>query len=337
MQFELTAPAMLEALRVRSVARQTAAVAAPGPGERPVPTTPTRPVAVPEASPPPATGTRTDAPTGASSASALHDRRDSFGLDSRMEMGSGGFLGLAIFPVVLFRDGMALTDVEGLGFPASVDAHRRAHPGDWTRWRHSNQEIQVLKAGSWAKLAFRRTYSTLPAGFRFDGRFARASGVRNIALGGSASVNVVSEYQFTGDGQVIRDGSVGSTASAGSGTVVTSNIAPNRRGQYTIEGVTLHIRYDDGSEEHGFLMTDLGIPRARCGSMARRTGDDSDIPERPYVGMRVRQRATRQAAGSDRRTRMHREAGVNARHIVKAPAESLETVSAHNAIARARG
>jgi hypothetical protein len=187
---------------------------------------------------------------------------DSFGFDTRAEMGFGGFIGLKVFPVVLFRDGTALTDVGGLGFAGGLAAHRRAHPADWTRWRRQGGEIQLLDDTKWDKLAFRRTYATLPTDFRLIGRFRRLSGVGNIAVGGTQSVTAVSEYEFTADGRVVRDGAVGSTASAGGTSVVTSAVAANRRGRYTIDGITLRIRYDDGSEELRILVTDPTDPKS---------------------------------------------------------------------------
>lgn len=193
---------------------------------------------------------------------ALATSISAFGFDTRPEMGMGGFIGLAVYPVVLFRDGAALTDIEGLGFPGGIAAHRRANPTKWTRWRKQGDEIQLLDEGKWEKLQFRKTYSTLPRDFRLNGRFSRSGGVGNVAVGGTSSVTVVSQYLFAPDGRVVRDGSVGSSSSAGDISVVTSQVAPNRRGRYTIDGITLHIRYDDGSEESRILVTDPDDPKS---------------------------------------------------------------------------
>jgi uncharacterized protein (DUF58 family) len=117
-----------------------------------------------------------------------------------------------------------------------------------------------VKKGAWGKLAFTKTYSTLPRDFRLNGRFTRLSGVGNVAVGGAASVTAVSQYTFMRDGRVLRDGSVGSSTSEGNASVVTSNVAPNKRGRYSIEGITLRIRYDDGREESRILVTDPADP-----------------------------------------------------------------------------
>ena len=202
------------------------------------------------------------APGSGDTGSALARRIESFGFDTRAEMGVGGFIGLAVYPVVLFRDGVALTDVEGLGFPGGVDAHRSANPNKWTRWRKQGAEIQLLKKGEWAKLAFNRTYSTLPADFRLNGRFRRLSGVGNVAIGGTSAVTSVSDYLFAPDGRVVRDGAVGSSSTAGDISVVTSTVAPNRRGRYSIDGITLRIRFDDGTEERRILVTDPADPKS---------------------------------------------------------------------------
>jgi hypothetical protein len=254
-QFARIAPTMIAALRARVstpatsavVSRETAPVASPSPAT---------PVAVA-----PAPGTsRAGTIVAPASSSELAARIESFGFDTRTSMGVGGFIGLDVYPVVLFRDGTALTDVEGLGFPGGVEAHRRANAGKWTRWRKAGAEIQLEKKGAWTKLAFTKTYSTLPRDFRLNGRFTRLSGVGNVAYGGTSSVTAVSQYTFLRDGRVLRDGSVGSSSSEGNASVVTSSVAPNMRGHYSIEGITLRIRYDDGREESRILVTDPADP-----------------------------------------------------------------------------
>jgi hypothetical protein len=203
-----------------------------------------------------ATQARAQSHPASETTAAIAQRIDAFGFDTRTEMGMGGFIGLKIYPVVLFRDGTALTEVDGLGFAGGLDAHRRAQPLRWTRWRRTGAEIELEKKGKWDKLAFRRTYSTLPRDFRLSGRFSRASGTGNIAVGGTASVTVVSQYEFTADGRVVRDGSAGSSASERGASVVTTSSAASQRGRYSIDGIMLRIRYDDGSQEQRILVTD---------------------------------------------------------------------------------
>jgi hypothetical protein len=210
---------------------------------------------------PPASRGRQDAQraTPAASIVALIDR---FGFSTRPAMGVGGFIGLKIFPVVMFRDGSVLMDVEGLAFAGGLAAHRAAHADDWTRWRRQGSEYQLLNDGNWKKLAFQNTYSTLPANFRLAGRFRSVSGVGNLAIGGNQSVTVVSEYLFSADGRVVKSGAVGATAGAGDISTVSSQVSPAERGRYRIDGITLVMRFDDGTEEQRILVTDPSDPKS---------------------------------------------------------------------------
>jgi hypothetical protein len=192
---------------------------------------------------------------------SLVRRIEAFAFDTRTSIGVGGFVGLDVYPVVLFRDGTALTDVKGLGFEGGLNAHRSANPRRWTRWRREGGKIEVQKTDGWRKLAFQAAYSTLPADFRLNGRFRRLSGGGTVAVGGTASVAVVSDYQFAPDGSVIRNGSVGASSREGGASVVTSTISPDKRGRYRIDGITLHMRFDDGSEERRILVTDPASPK----------------------------------------------------------------------------
>jgi hypothetical protein len=239
-QLSRKSPELLRALRAQGTAPAVAvAGAAPVAGQPPAPRR-----------------------AGATVDPALLRSINAFGFDTRAEMGMGGFIGIKVYPVVLFRDGSALTDIAGLAFAGGVDAHRRAHADDWVRWRTQGGEIQLLKDGKWDKLEFQKTYSTLPRDFRLNGRFRRSSGTGNIAVGGTQSVTVVSTYLFSSDGRVVRDVAVGSTASAGDIAVATSQAGPDRRGRYSIDGITLLIRYDDGSEERRLLVTDPADPKS---------------------------------------------------------------------------
>lgn len=207
----------------------------------------------------PATAPATPSATAPVSAATLA-LIDSFAFDTRPKMGLGGFIALDIFPVVLFKSGEALIDVEALRFPAGMAAHRAANPQAWSRWRRQGGTVQVMKHGQWKDLPFDRTYASLPPDFRLSGRFRSTSGVGNIAVGGQQSVTVVDEYRFGADGSVIRTGAVGSTAQAGDTTVVTRGGPAERRGRYRTDGLLLRIDYDDGSREQRVLITDPRKP-----------------------------------------------------------------------------
>ncbi|SFF95019.1 hypothetical protein SAMN05518801_10493 [Novosphingobium sp. CF614] len=218
-----------------------ASAASPAP-----PTSPARaamPTAPSRSTPPPA------------SIRALASRIDSFGFDTRSKMGIGGFIALEVYPVVLMKDGRALTDIELLS-QGAVGSE------DWTRWRRASGRIEILKEGAWKALPFSRTYSTLPAGFRLDGRFQRLSGVGNVAVGGSQSVSAVQEYQFSRDGTVTNADSAGSTGSADATSVATFSRAAGRTGRYRIDGLVLTIDWNDGASESHIIVTDPTDPKS---------------------------------------------------------------------------
>lgn len=191
---------------------------------------------------------------------ALLAQIDAFGFDSRTTMGIGGFITTEIYPVVLFRDGRLLRDIEGLMDPRGVAAHQAAHAKQWTRWRREGGELQIAGDKGWAKLPFQSTFRQLPADMRLNGLYRRLGGTGNVAMGGTASVTVSNEYLFSPDGRVSRDASAGATASTGGTSVVTRSQATNRQGRYRIEGAMLTIRYDDGSEEARLIVTDPKDP-----------------------------------------------------------------------------
>jgi hypothetical protein len=186
---------------------------------------------------------------------------DSFGFATRVGMGMGGFITTEIYPVVLFRDGAALTDVTGLSDPSGAVANRTKNPSDWTRWRRSGGKVELMKGGAWEALPFPRTYAGLPPGFRLNALYRRLSGGGNMGAGGDQSVTAIREYRFWADGSVLRGGSAGAAASAGTSSVVTRSASPDQRGQYRIDGLTLTIAYDNGSSERRILVADPSDPK----------------------------------------------------------------------------
>jgi hypothetical protein len=188
--------------------------------------------------------------------SALAAQIDSFGFDSVMRMGFGGAVYPTPIPVVLFRNGDALTDVEGLSYPGGIEAHKRANPNDWTKWRRSGGRIQLLDPESgWENAAYNVAYAKLPEGYRLDGTYSSLSGSGNLAIGGTDSVAAWRSYAFAPNGRVIRGGGAGAYAQALGGSTAVSSIAPTQRGSYRIDGLTLQITYDDGSKESRVIVT----------------------------------------------------------------------------------
>lgn len=210
-------------------------------------------------------GAATHAPATPATLAALQRDIDSFGFDSGTTMGIGGFLTTRIFPIVLFRDGRALLDIEALAQPAALPAHQRANPDDWIRWRRDAGELQLERRGrdgtAWKKLYFQATYPRLPEGFRLEGRFRALSGTGNLAVGGSDSVVAFREYTFARDGRVLRGGGAGASATAGDFSVATASAAPAQRGHYRIDGLLLTLEWDDGSRETRLVVADPQDPK----------------------------------------------------------------------------
>jgi hypothetical protein len=160
-------------------------------------------------------------------------------------------------PVVLFRNGEVLSDVEGLAHREGLDAHRRAKPQSWTRWRRSNGQLQLQDSkGAWRNLHYNAVYSQLPANFRLEGRYQSLSGGGTLAVGGTDSVVAWSNYVFAKDGSVVRDSDAGARAEASDASTVSSSAAAGRPGRYRIDGIRLLIEYADGSSESRIIVTD---------------------------------------------------------------------------------
>ena len=188
-------------------------------------------------------------------------RIDSIGFDTRAAMGYGGFITLDIYPILLLKDGQVLKDVEALMYAGGLEAHRAAQPDDWSRWRRSAGELQLLGAKGWEKMKFQTTYAKLPDGFRLDGLYRRLGGSGTLGVGGSDAVAVWNEYRFFADGTLVRGGGAGARSEAGDVTTASQSVAADRRGRYRIEGLTLHITYADGSTEQRILITDPKDPK----------------------------------------------------------------------------
>jgi hypothetical protein len=201
----------------------------------------------------------TSPPANTAVPTALLASIDSIAFDDRPKMGFGGFIMLDIYPVVLFKSGEALTDVEGLQFAGGQTAHRAAHPDKWTRWRRAGGKIQLLKEQKWEELHY-NTFERLPPDLRLAGLFRQTGGTGNLAVGGNQAVTVVDEYRFTADGSVTHSGAFGSQAGAGNTSVVTSGKKGDRRGRYRVDGLQLRIDYEDGGREQRILIADPKDP-----------------------------------------------------------------------------
>lgn len=206
-------------------------------------------------------GAPVPAPASAANTRALLDQIDSFGFDSAAAMGVGGFITTRIYPVVLFKNGDVLTDVEGLAFKGGLEAHRRAYPAKWGKWRRSGGTIEITGSKGWEKLSFPATYQALPDDFRLNGLYRHLGGTGNVAIGGTDAVSVVTDYTFFADGRMIRGGAAGAQSQAGNTSTVIASTPPNRRGRYRIDGLTLAVTYDDGRQEQMIIVTDPKDPK----------------------------------------------------------------------------
>ncbi len=184
---------------------------------------------------------------------------EGFAFDFMAMPGIGGMT-MRVFPVVLFKDGQALKDIEALSFAAGLEAHQRANPDDWTKWRREAGRVQTQTSKGWKNLPFRPVYDTLPDGFRLNGRYQSLSGVGNTAYGGSDYVAAWSTFDFLSDGRVVKGGGAGGYSSFQSASTAFSSVSPDRRGRYRVQGLTLEINYEDGSSERYLIVADPTEP-----------------------------------------------------------------------------
>jgi hypothetical protein len=118
-----------------------------------------------------------------------------------------------------------------------------------------------MRQGAWTNLPFSAVYRRVPAGFSLSGRYQRTSGVGNIAMGGTDAVTAWQTYDFFPGGRVIKGGGAGAQATGGDFSTISRSVAPNRRGRYAIDGLTLVLTYDDGSTESAIIVTDPEDPK----------------------------------------------------------------------------
>jgi hypothetical protein len=188
--------------------------------------------------------------------SELAAQIEGFGFDTCTGIGYGGMVIVKACPVVLFKNGEALEDVEGLAYPQGLAAHKSAKPKEWTRWRRSGDKVQLEKTKGWENLGYTVVYRALPKDFRLDGLFRSLGGGGNIALGGGQAVAAWSDYRFSPDGRVERGGGAGATSSGAGVSVVTGSTRAGKTGRYRVDGFMLVIQYDDGTSENRILVAD---------------------------------------------------------------------------------
>lgn len=185
---------------------------------------------------------------------------EGFGFDYTTTMGIGGGMAMRVFPVVLFKDGQVLEDVEALAFAGGMEAHKRANPDDWTRWRRAGGKLQTQTKKGWENLPFTAVYAKLPDGFKLNGRFQSLGGGGNTAYGGSDFFAAWSTFDFLPDGRVVKGGGAGGYSAFQQASSAFSSVAPERRGRYRINGLMLEITYDNKASEQFLIVSDPKDP-----------------------------------------------------------------------------
>jgi hypothetical protein len=213
-------------------------------------------------SPLPSTGT---GPSALSSAALQQANSiETVGFYSKIGFGYGGMMTFNPTPIVLFKSGEALYDMEALKFAGGLAAHKASRPKDWTTWRRAGKAIEVVGSKGWKKITYTKTMDRLPRDFRLAGNYQRTGGGGNLAVGGTSAIIVWSNLSFDRAGHFASGGGSGSSTSQESAdirtSVVTSGRAPNQHGQYSIDGYTLTLKFADGRTERRMIVTDIADP-----------------------------------------------------------------------------
>jgi hypothetical protein len=194
---------------------------------------------------------------GSSEASTNSDQIETVAFWSKTKVGFGGFLTFEPTPIVLFRNGDAVYDIEALKFSGGLVAHRSANPTKWTKWRKGGKKFEVQKESGWESLPYTAAMDRLPNGFLLNRTYQSVEGAGTLGVGGSSSVVVWSNLTFDRSGNFSTGGGSGSsTGSDGGAGVVTSGSSPSQQGRYKIDGYTLTLEYADGRVEKRMIVAD---------------------------------------------------------------------------------
>ncbi|HEU0035248.1 MAG TPA: DUF6683 family protein [Kofleriaceae bacterium] len=204
------------------------------------------------ATPPPIPARARRDGSAATGAFAVAETIEGVGFYTVTKMGVGGYPYMVPEPIVLFRNGDALLDVAGLGDPGGLDAHRTAHPDEWTRWRRQDGKVERMTKRGWKALEWKKLIPRPPRGFTLEGHYAHLSGGGNVAVGGNVTIAVWRNYHFDRAGYFSSDGGGGSVSPG----VTTSAQRAAAGGRYEIAGYTLVLRYDDGRVEQRGIVVD---------------------------------------------------------------------------------
>ncbi len=209
--------------------------------------------APPPAEPPPAPS------PGADRSPAVQASRDivTVGFYTRTEVGHGGWVNMVPTPIVLFRSGDALLVMRHLNDPGGLEASKRRHPGDWTRWRRgAGGRIERRDGAGWRKLEWTKQHDRLPKGFTLHRSYHQVSAGATQGAGGMAMASW-RNLRLDRSGRFTTGGGSGG---GGRGVAVRSR-AQASGGTYEVAGYTLTLRHDDGRVVHRSIIADPKDPK----------------------------------------------------------------------------
>ena len=204
------------------------------------------------------TGTRADASTrsasdasggaGGGATSSTGGTIETVITVTRYGIGVGGFTTIEFAPVVLFKGGLACSDISVLKPGVDLAQHRASKPKAWTRWQpapRGGYQQYNEKSGTWSSFGSGAEYGPLPRGFKLDGVYASIKGGGSVAFGGSTVGAAVRQYTFRSDLTFVRGGA----ASISSSGAVAGSSTADQRGTYLIDGYVLTLKLASGTTE----------------------------------------------------------------------------------------
>lgn len=177
-----------------------------------------------------------------------------------LSTGYGGMVLYVYRPFLLFDDGSVYGDPTAPPEDLDRAASQAMEPQKWGRvvtrdgatWHV--RRAAPPRTGEAPDVVYRSVSALAPAPMNgvLAGRFQATGGTGNSAAGGQESVIVRQSWTFTPDGRFVREGAAG----AANATVVAGATQGPVRGQYTVAGYAITLRYDDGRQERRFFARD---------------------------------------------------------------------------------
>jgi hypothetical protein len=184
-----------------------------------------------------------------------------YGIYSHMttSIGYGGGVYMIYEPIIVFNDGTFYEDFDVPLEDFDVSAARTARPKAWGKWRKQGGKLQVLNSkGVWEDEKWIGPLPPAKQNDRLSGKFSSTTGGGNTAFGGGTAFIAVSDIEFLPDGTFRTGKFVGmSSNEPSSDTSVVANSESSNRGQYTLSGYTLTLKFADGRvEKRAFAFMD---------------------------------------------------------------------------------